>query len=52
MSIERLWARAEATFTQWGALAAETADLVVDGSQDVAVMTRLVTDYLSHMSGK
>ncbi len=52
VSIERFWARAEATFTQWGALAAETADLVVDGSQDVAVMTRLVTDYLSHMSGK
>lgn len=50
-SIERFWARAEETFTEWGALAEGAADLVVDGSQKVAVMTRLVTDYLSHMPG-
>ena len=45
-SIERFWARAEATFAEWGALAESTADLVVDGGQKVAVMTELVADYL------
>ena len=47
-SIERFWARAEDTFAAWGALAEEAADLVVDGSEDVKAMTRLVIDYLSH----
>ena len=47
-SIERFWARAEDTFAAWGALAEEAADLVVDGSEDVEAMTRLVVDYLSH----
>ena len=47
-SIERFWGRAEATFTEWGALAEDTADLVVDGSEDVESMTQLVVDYLSH----
>ena len=47
-SIERFWARAEDTFTEWGALAEESADLVVDGSEDVEAMTGLVVDYLSH----
>ena len=47
-SIERFWARAEATFTEWGALAEEAADLVVDGSEDVQSMTQLVVDYLTH----
>ena len=47
-SIERFWARAEATFTEWGALAEDAADLVVDGSEDVEAMTRIVVDYLSH----
>jgi len=47
-SIERFWARAEATFTEWGALAEDAADLVVDGSEHVEAMTRLVVDYLSH----
>ena len=47
-SIERFWARAEDTFPAWGALAEEAADLVVDGSEDVEAMTRLVIDYLSH----
>jgi uridine kinase len=46
-SIERFWARAEGTFTEWGARAESTADVVVDGSQEVAVMTELVSDYLS-----
>jgi uridine kinase len=46
-SIERFWARAEATFTQWGALAEDAADLVVDGSENVEAMTRIVVDYLS-----
>lgn len=45
-SIERFWARAEATFAEWGALAESTADLVVDGGQKVAVMIELVADYL------
>ena len=40
--------RAEDTFAAWGALAEEAADLVVDGSEDVKAMTRLVIDYLSH----
>ena len=40
-SIERFWARAEGTFIEWGALARESADLVVDGSEDVKAMTRL-----------
>ena len=48
-SIERFWARAEDTFTEWGALAEEAADLVVDGSEDVESMTQLVVDYLTHM---
>ena len=47
-SIERFWARAEATFAEWGALAEDAADLVVDGSEDVEAMTRIVVDYLSH----
>ena len=47
-SIERFWARAEDTFTEWGALAEEAADLVVDGSEDVESMTQLVVDYLTH----
>ena len=46
-SIERFWARAEGTFAEWGAWAESTADVVVDGSQKVAVMTELVSDYLS-----
>ena len=46
-SIERFWARAEDTFAEWGARAESTADLVVDGSREVAVMTGLVSDYLS-----
>ena len=45
-SIERFWARAEATFAEWGALAESGADLLIDGSQEVAVMTELVADYL------
>ena len=51
-SIERFWARAEDTFAAWGALAEEAADLVVDGSEDVEAMTRLVIDYLSHKSDR
>jgi len=47
-SIERFWARAEDTFTEWGALAEEAADLVVDGSEDVQSMTQLVVDYLTN----
>ena len=47
-SIERFWARAEATFTEWGTLAEDAADLVVDGSEDVEAMTRIVVDYLGH----
>ena len=47
-SIERFWGRAEDTFAEWGALAEEAADLVVDGSEDVESMTRLVVDYLTH----
>ena len=47
-SIERFWVRAEATFTEWGALAEDAADLVVDGSEDVEAMTRIVVDYLGH----
>ena len=47
-SIERFWARAEAPFTEWGALAEDAADLVVDGSENVEAMTRIVVDYLSH----
>ena len=46
-SIERFWARAEVTFVEWGARAESAADLVVDGSQEVAVMTELVSNYLS-----
>ena len=46
-SIERFWARAEGTFVEWGARAESTADLVVDGGQKIAVMTELVSDYLS-----
>ena len=46
-SIERFWARAERTFAEWGARAEITADLVVDGGQEIAVMTGLVADYLS-----
>ena len=46
-SIERFWARAEGTFAEWGARAQSTADLVVDGGQEIAVMTGLVSDYLS-----
>ena len=45
-SIERFWARAEGTFAEWGARAESTADLVVDGGQEIAVMTGLVLDYL------
>ena len=51
-SIERFWARAEDTFAAWGVLAEEAADLVVDGSEDVEAMTRLVIDYLSHKSDR
>ena len=47
-SIERFWARAEGTFIEWGALAEDAADLVVDGSEDVEAMTRIVVDHLSH----
>ena len=47
-SIERFWARAEDTFIEWGALAEDSADLVVDGSEDIEAMTRIVVDYLSH----
>ena len=46
-SIERFWTRAEGTFAEWGAQAESTADLVVDGGQKIAVMTELVSDYLS-----
>ena len=46
-SIERFWARAEGTFAEWGSRAESTADVVVDGGQKVAVMTELVSDYLS-----
>jgi len=46
-SIERFWARAEGTFAEWGARAESTADLVVDGGQEIAAMTGLVSDYLS-----
>ena len=46
-SIERFWARVEGTFAEWGARAESTADLVVDGGQEIAVMTGLVSDYLS-----
>ena len=46
-SIERFWARAEDTFIEWGALAEDTADLFVDGSEDVEAMTRSVLDYLN-----
>ena len=49
-SIERFWARAEATFTEWGALAEKAADLVLDGGQDVAVTTLAVIDYLNRGS--
>ena len=49
-SIKRFWARAEDTFTEWGALAKDTADLFVDGSEDVEAMTRSVLDYLSQQS--
>ena len=45
-SIKRFWARAEVTFSEWGALAESGADLVVDGSQEIAVMTELVAAYL------
>ena len=47
-SIERFWARAEDTFAEWGALAEDSAGLVVDGSKNVEVMTRLVIEYLNH----
>ena len=47
-SIELFWARAEDTFAAWGTLAEEGADLVVDGSDDLEAMTRLVIDYLSY----
>ena len=47
-SIERFWSRAEGTFIEWGALAEDSADLVVDGSEDVEAMTRIVFDYLSY----
>ena len=46
-SIERFWTRAEGTFAEWGARAESTADLVVDGGQEIAAMTGLVSDYLS-----
>ena len=49
-SIKRFWARAEDTFIEWGALAEDTADLFVDGSQDVEEITRSVLDYLSQQS--
>lgn len=47
-SIERFWTRAEDTFTEWGALAEDSADLVVDGSEDVESMTQLIVDYLTN----
>ena len=49
-SIKRFWTRAEETFIEWGALAEDTADLFVDGSQDVEAITRSVLDYLSQQS--
>ena len=49
-SIKRFWTRAEDTFIEWGALAEDTADLFVDGSEDCEVMTRSVLDYLSQQS--
>ena len=49
-SIKRFWARAEDTFLEWGALAEDTADLFVDGGEDVEAMTRSVLDYLSQQS--
>ena len=49
-SIKRFWARAEDTFLEWGALAEDTADLFVDGSEEVEAMTRSVLDYLSQQS--
>lgn len=49
-SIKRFWARAEDTFAEWGALAEDTADLFVDGSEDVEALTRSVLDYLSPQS--
>ena len=49
-SIERFWERAEVTFAEWGSLAKDAADLVVDGSEDVESMTQLVFEYLSHNS--
>ena len=49
-SIRRFWARAEDTFVEWGALAEDTADLFVDGSQDVEAITGSVLDYLSQQS--
>ena len=49
-SIKRFWTRAEDTFIEWGALAEDTADLFVDGSQDVEAITRSVLDYLSQQS--
>ncbi len=49
-SIKRFWARAEDTFVEWGALAEDTADLLVDGGEDVEAMTRSVLDYLSQQS--
>ena len=47
-SIERFWDRAEVTFAEWGSLAKDAADLIVDGSKDVESMTQLVVDYLTH----
>jgi len=47
-SIERFWDRAEVTFAEWGSLAKDAADLIVDGSEDVESMTQLVVDYLTH----
>ena len=49
-SIKRFWARAEDTFIEWGALAEDTADLFVDGSEDVEVITRSILDYLRQQS--
>ena len=49
-SIKRFWARAEDTFIEWGALAEDTADLFVDGGEDVEAMTRSVLDYLNQQS--
>ena len=49
-SIKRFWTRAEETFIEWGALAEDTADLFVDGSEEVEAMTRSVLDYLSQQS--